>query len=249
MLIDQDLHCWKRDLIELVFSPSTAANIFSIPLGVHGGVDLFHWPGTSDGQYTSKEGYDFMRLLLHRDAASSSSTAKLDPRSWKFFWASRALPRCKETCWRAICGLLPLKESLFRRHVDVDPGCGFCASERENEDHIFLQCPAAKHIWFASQLAIRVDSFTSFQAFWTAVIAMDDDEVLAMAQTVVYAIWEARNKVCFQQGELVVATVLRRVASMLEAAQVRDLARAPSVSLPAKWSKPAPGGGYHQMQL
>lgn len=178
MLIDHELHCWKRDLIEFVFNPSTATSILSIPLGVHGGLDEFHWPSTSNDQYTSKEGYAFMRKLLFCEEPSSSSSTTLEPKLWKFFWASRALPRCKETCWRAILGYFPLKERLFCRKVDVDPGCSFCSAERETEEHMFLQCPVAQQVWYASQLAIRTTTFNSFREFWLAVMELRDDEVL-----------------------------------------------------------------------
>lgn len=208
MLINHDGHCWRRDLIELVFNPSTTASILSIPLSMHGGSDVFHWPGTSDGQYTSKEGYGFLRKLLARDEASSSTTVILAPKFWKKFWASRALPRCKETCWRAISGYFSLKERLFRRRVDVDPSCSFCAAELEDEDHLFLHCPAAKQVWFASQLAVRVDLFSSFKEFWLAAVELDDDDAIATIQSTVYALWEARNNICFKQHEFVVAGVL-----------------------------------------
>ncbi|XP_057453198.1 uncharacterized protein LOC130745070 [Lotus japonicus] len=168
---------WRTDLIELVFNPSTAARILSIPLGVHGGPDEFHWPSTTNGHYTCKEGYKNMRNLLSMAEASSSTAVTLEAKFWNFFWSSRALPRCKETRWRAIQGYLPLKERLFSRRVDVDPGCPFCATERENEDHLFIHCPAAKHVWFASQLAVHMAYFSTFRELWLAVLELHDEEV------------------------------------------------------------------------
>ncbi|XP_057425686.1 uncharacterized protein LOC130719055 [Lotus japonicus] len=241
MLINHDGHCWRRDLIELVFNPGTTTNILSIPLSMHGGCDVFHWPGTSDGQYTTKEGYSFLRKLLARDEASSSTMLTLAPKFWKKFWASRALPRCKETCWRALSGYLSLKERLFRCRVDVDPSCSFCAAELEEEDHLFLHCPAVKQVWFASQLAVRVDLFSSFIEFWLAAVELDDDDAVATIQSTIYALWEAQNSICFQQREFVVAGVLQRVRSSMEEAIVRDHDRGPMTALPARWKKPAPG--------
>lgn len=182
-----------------------------------------------------------MRKLLARDEASSSTTVTLAPKFWKTFWASCAIPRCKETCWRVISGYFPLKEQLFRRRVDVDPSCSFCAAEMENEDHFFLHCSAAKQVCFASHLAIRVDLFMSFPEFWLAAMELDGDEVLATIQSTVYALWEARNHICFQQHEFVVEGVLRRVGSMMEEALVRDRDRGLMVALPARWKKPDPG--------
>ncbi|XP_057452461.1 uncharacterized protein LOC130744291 [Lotus japonicus] len=232
---------WRTDLIELVFNPSTAARILSIPLGVHGGPDEFHWPSTTNCHYTCKEGYKDMRNLLSMAEALSSTAVTLEAKFWNFLWSSRALPRCKETCWRAIQGYLPLKERLFSRRVDVDPGCPFCATERENEDHLFIHCPAAKHVWFASQLVVRVASFSTFRELWLAVLELHDEEVLALVQSTVYAIWEARNHTIFQQRQFTMDNVLGRVRCLTEEVRVRDQMRAPSVALPATWKTPTSG--------
>ncbi|XP_057418946.1 uncharacterized protein LOC130713173 [Lotus japonicus] len=202
MLIDHALHRWRTDLIELVFNPSTAARIISIPLGVHGGPDEFHWPSTSNGHYTCKEGYKYMRNLLSMAEASSSTAVTLEAKFWNFFWSSRALPRCKETCWRAI---------------------------------------QAKHVWFASQLAVRVASFSTFRELWLAFLELHDEEVLALVQSTVYAFWEARNHTIFQQWQFTVDNVLGRVRCLTEEVQVRDQMRAPSVALPAAWKTPTSG--------
>lgn len=208
---------------------------------MHGGQDELYWPSSNDGNYTSKGGYNFMCMLLSRDATSFSSSAPLRPAFWRRFWATQAFPRCKETSWRAISGFLPLKDSLFRRRVDVDPGCSFCAASNETEDHLFLHCPITRQIWFASPGAFHADFFSSFRDFWSAIVLHGDEEILAMAQGTVYAIWEARNQVNFQQGVLAVDGVLRRVTHLMAEALAREQGGMPTVTMPAKWHKPAHG--------
>ncbi|XP_057444474.1 uncharacterized protein LOC130736693 [Lotus japonicus] len=210
-------------------------------MGIHGGSDELYWSDNVDGQYTSKGGYNFMRMLLSYDAPSSSTSAPLRPAFWKKFWATQALPRCKETSWRAISGYLPLKERLFRPRVDVDPGCSFCATHWETEDHFFLQCPATRQIWFASPGAIRADSFSCFRDFWAVVALQGDGDFLALVQATVYAIWEARNQVNFQQRPLMVHSVLSRVESLLAEVSVRDNGGEATVAAPARWKRPAQG--------
>ncbi|XP_057429610.1 uncharacterized protein LOC130722787 [Lotus japonicus] len=68
-----------------------------------------------------------------------------------------------------------------------------------------------------------------------------DDEVLATVQSTIYAVWEARNHLCFQQRVLAMAIVLHRVGSLMEETRVRDQMSQPRVSLPSKWKKPHPG--------
>ncbi|XP_057419501.1 uncharacterized protein LOC130713718 [Lotus japonicus] len=111
----------------------------------------------------------------------------------------------------------------------------------EHEDHLFLLFPTTKRVWFASQIGVRGDSFPPFREFWRAVIQLGDDEVVAMAQSIVYALWEARNQKCFQQREVTTEAVLGRARGLMEEVQVRDQASAPAVAFPARWRRPGPG--------
>ncbi|XP_057426407.1 uncharacterized protein LOC130719819 [Lotus japonicus] len=79
---------------------------------------------------------------------------------------------------------------------------------------------------------------------------------MALVQTTTYAIWEARNRTNFQQQQVRVDTVLKRVSCLMEEVQVRDQMRAPTVALPARWKPPATGiikcnfdASYHENGL
>ncbi|XP_057452921.1 uncharacterized protein LOC130744783 [Lotus japonicus] len=91
-------------------------------------------------------------------------------------------------------------------------------------------------------MSLRVDSFPNFAEFWLAVCEMDDSESLALVQTFVYAIWEARNRVVFQQGETSVALVLRRVADLHgHVREPMEGQRMRQAQLKATWCRPARG--------
>ncbi|XP_057426392.1 uncharacterized protein LOC130719802 [Lotus japonicus] len=207
----------RRDVVEEFFHPTTPAYILTLPLGAHGGDDVLAWPHTTTGQYTSKTGYNYVCGLLALEVATSSSTtgSTLQPKLWRKFWATNALPRCKETAWRAIRGFLPVRDQLFHRHVDTDPGCSLCGHERETIDHIFLRCPAAMAIWYASPLSFRVEHFASFQVFWHITLQQHESEVVEMCQSLVYNIWDVRNRVIFRSGRLVVGDVIDRALGLL----------------------------------
>lgn len=51
-LIDEDLRCWKRDLINNNFSLSEALQIVSIPLSVIQNEDKLIWHYERDGEYS-----------------------------------------------------------------------------------------------------------------------------------------------------------------------------------------------------
>ncbi|XP_057451400.1 uncharacterized protein LOC130743249 [Lotus japonicus] len=229
---------WNREWIEEIFHPATTSHILAIPLDFHGGEDVISWPYTADGQYTSKTGYSYICGLLALEVASSSSSmnSTLPPNLWRKLWATGALPRCNETTWRAIRGFLPVREQLFQRHVDTDPSCILCGHVSESTEHIFMRCPAAMAIWYASPLSLRVENVPSFQALWMSFLQEQQSEVVALAQTLIYQIWEVRNRVLFRQGRLVVSEVLDRVMGM--AAECSTRAREGTPTSIVVWRRP-----------
>lgn len=71
----------KLSLNEASFCPGTTGNILTIPLEAHGGQDSLYLPETTNGNYSSKFGYQFIRAQLMSEEASSS----LDPTCGKHY--------------------------------------------------------------------------------------------------------------------------------------------------------------------
>lgn len=73
-----------------------------------------------------------------------------------------ALPRCKDVAWRACCSLLPIRDSLRRKGVDVDPACPLCVEYDETVTHIWLECPIARGFWFGHLMSMRMETYIFF---------------------------------------------------------------------------------------
>lgn len=69
---------------------------------------------------------------------------------WKNIWKLNVLERTKMFLWRIAANVLPTKDNLSRRMVINDPNCVICNVEVESPCHVFLTCPMAKALWFAS---------------------------------------------------------------------------------------------------
>lgn len=79
----QQLEVDIKPLIEFVCYPPTARAIMVMPLSIVPQQDLFYWPWTTDGHYSTMSGYIF---LQHNDVSrqgSSSSSPSLPPTRWK----------------------------------------------------------------------------------------------------------------------------------------------------------------------
>ncbi|XP_057441872.1 uncharacterized protein LOC130733664 [Lotus japonicus] len=232
---------WNLELLEEVFSPSTIQKIVAIPLSNQGDTDALYWYDTSDGVYVCKSGYKYLRDMVIREEASSSSAPLLHASLWRKFWASPALPRCKELAWRAVQGFIPVRGALARRGMLLDPCCIFCEAEVETCEHVFLKCPAVERVWFASELAIRMENFTSMVAFMVVVLHEDEPEFTAAVQTLLYATWEARNSMVFRGRRLDVGEVLRRCSTLHPRDDAQPINRPEVGARAATWKRPDVG--------
>ncbi|XP_057418236.1 uncharacterized protein LOC130712417 [Lotus japonicus] len=236
---------WNRELVEHVFCPNTALQILSLPLSVHGGVaDSLFWTGSIDGVYSSKLGYSFIKDHDARSQTSASlAVSPLPANLWKKIWKSNAIPRCKELAWRAFCSLLPVRDSLWRRGVEVDPTCPLCGEENEIVSHLWLNCPMSKCFWFAYSLGLRLDSFSSLPEFLLQFLADADadDGAISRWLSASYALWEARNKVIFQDRPFSCDVVLQRAFQLELVDDPTSTPFHPAIEQAVSWCRPPQG--------
>lgn len=99
--------------------------------------------------------------------------------------------------WRVCTGAVAVRVKLHRRGVDVDPSCHLCGLEDETVEHFFLGCNVSRGCWFASNLGLRLLTDMKMADFMSWVITEMELEVVANVQRLLFAIWEARDKLVF----------------------------------------------------
>ncbi|XP_057445028.1 uncharacterized protein LOC130737293 [Lotus japonicus] len=90
-----------------------------------------------------------------------------------------------------------------------------CGNDEESSSHLFLQCPIARGCWFV-HLGIRVGAELEIMEFMRTMLREHDSWVIAQVQTLLYCLWEARNKLLFEERRADCQTVLDRVAVLGE---------------------------------
>ncbi|XP_057444764.1 uncharacterized protein LOC130737009 [Lotus japonicus] len=218
-LFVDNVQVWNRDLIELVFWPPTAKEIMSIPLPLRPLPDVLFWPLTTDGTYTTKTGYDFVRQHRSQNAASPSSHSDARGRGqhkrfWRSLWKAQVLPRVKEVAWRATLDILPVRQALRKRGLELDEGCPFCLGSEETIVHVLFQCPVVLRWWFASPLSLRFREGDEPASYFQQLFETDDPEVINYGLTLIYAIWEQRNNLVHHGVQASFEALLHRVPAL-----------------------------------
>ncbi|XP_057430540.1 uncharacterized protein LOC130723502 [Lotus japonicus] len=233
---------WNREMVEFIFCPSTATQILALPIPLHGGEDVLFWPGSVDGFYTAKLGYDFVSSMTAANTAgSSSSTPPLGNSLWKKLWSRYGLPRCKEFSWRICRSFVPVRSALARRGMAVDLICPLCGIEEETIKHLWLCCPASRSVFFAIPLALRLERFVSLPDFLHQFLAVASADAIAEWQTAAYVLWEARNKLVFEGRPFSCDAVVRRTLQLVQRPSSAQVSRQPGIVLETVWRRPEEG--------
>src|ERR1044072_265616 len=148
-------------------------------------------------------------------ASTSASAPLFTPATWKKLWSSDALPRCKELAWRCYNNILPVRKQLSIRGMEVDPFCPVCYEQEETSLHILFHCREARRAWFGSRLGLRLDSVQSVPDFIADFLTQGDDQTAGLLFTIMYNLWERRNKLLYDGTPFNWEQVLSRSSSLL----------------------------------
>ncbi|KAL0002556.1 hypothetical protein SO802_016337 [Lithocarpus litseifolius] len=117
-----------------MFTPEEAELIKSIPLSRCEVEDTLFWPFTSNGVYTSKSGYRFLKAEVQTEWDEEQMTH--DKVLWRTLWSLQVPKKIKNLVWRACKNSLPTKDNLVRRTIIKNLTCDRCKQVRMSQPNI-----------------------------------------------------------------------------------------------------------------
>ncbi|CAN1147432.1 Putative ribonuclease H protein At1g65750 [Linum perenne] len=149
------------------------------------------WHFSRNGEYTVRSAYRLLRdrvvpsTHLHRDG------------EWRKLWSYCVPPKMKHMLWRAIRGVLPTKEGLQHKGIDIDWRCGICDGNPETPWNLFLDCDFARDCWQETGLGTLIagqrDRAESFEEWAHLMLKEGTDQTIQTISAVIWAIWRERN--------------------------------------------------------
>ena len=131
--------------------------IKSIPLSSRLPEDTIVLVATPNGLFTVWSAY---RLAME-ESRSSNRGSSSDPskihRFWKRLWRLQVPHKVRHFTWRACRGILPTKENLFRKGIQLDVCCEECKEDVEFVGHLLWSCSRAKEVWQCTKLKFQFD--------------------------------------------------------------------------------------------
>ncbi|XP_019200243.1 PREDICTED: uncharacterized protein LOC109193865 [Ipomoea nil] len=136
---DQD-RGWKWEKLADTLPQETLERIAGYRLTEEGISDEWGWGPGHRGHFSVKSAYDFI----------TNSPVDAADTDWKRLWALRVPARVSMFLWLVKHGRILTNAERARRHLTSNDFCFRCAGKREDMDHIFRECPAARQIWSLS---------------------------------------------------------------------------------------------------
>ncbi|KAJ8775358.1 hypothetical protein K2173_023123 [Erythroxylum novogranatense] len=167
------------------FSIDDVHDILGIPLSSRPILDKLIWICDRRGIYLVKTAY------YEALADLGESRQRVHGFVWQRIWSLDVPPKVRDFLWRCCRGVLPTKDNLQLRGVNVNLHCLFC-HEHESMQHVFLDCPLAKELWRLAGLVLP-SSLSSFLDFFAYVFEIAGRDRATRIGIQAWKLWLARN--------------------------------------------------------
>ena len=123
-------------------------------------------------------------------------------------WKLKSPREIKHFLWQALSGYVAAASELKERHCGTDSVCQRCGAKNETINHIIFERPPAVQCWALSAVPSSPGSFLCSGIFvnFDTLLQMQQDPNLAestsMFPWLIWYIWKARNKKCFNNKDI-----------------------------------------------
>lgn len=209
------------DFISEVIHTEDIPRILVIKISKTGRRDGYCWKHTKSGAYTVKSGYDIaveQRKKQSFRPIEEPSTISLKQQVWKL----KTARKIKHFLWQASTGCVESASKLVERHCGSDSTCQWCGAETENINHILFECPPALQLWALSPIPSAPGVFLCTSLFTDYLLnqagtSLNQMDGFSIFPWLLWYIWKARNKKCFNGKDTAPPDTLSVAAEEAEA--------------------------------
>lgn len=139
--MDHEGRTWRDNIVRDLVNPSDVKVVLNITIPIEQGQDVLRWPHTRDGAITVRSAYH----RVHGESSDFQVDLNRSPRPdmllvWPAIWNAQVWPKYKAFMWKMANDVLPTKDNLRRRGLQLSPLCPSCQSV-ESREHLFFDCP------------------------------------------------------------------------------------------------------------
>jgi hypothetical protein len=161
---------WLLHMLSFDLPLHIALSIRATPIRIASdGKDTLSWNSNVNGVFDTKDAY----LLASGGNLASHCF------NGKWIWKLKTLPKIQLLLWKCFHHSLPVKESLLKRGIILDPMCDICHADNESLIYVLRDCSMARNFWIeAGNSQLNSDFFDSNCLDWIKSNALNSCKAL-----------------------------------------------------------------------
>lgn len=197
---------WEREILDDLFDPGDRDRILKTPISPDL-EDDWYWRFDAKGKYSVKNAYRNLTM-------QSNVYANSDDHHWPSLWKLKIPGKVKILWWRIIKEIIPVRDVLRRRGVDLDTAFPLCANHPETIKHLFLDCSKTQEVWSLCNLDIVRTNPDNF--ILKCIPSNLDNATLLKIASVLWVVWRARNNVIWRGLNWNASSVSRHASNIMQ---------------------------------
>lgn len=164
------------------------------------------WSLSKNRCYNTRSGYKLLETILYVNSGQKSQLPLVERQLWRNLCKCKYPPKVKNFMWRAMSGVLAVKQRLRSRGIVLDTTCQVCRTQQESICHVFFHCRTARETWERARISLPPAGFSSNLVFLNLhhLITFSKKcdgsvETSPRFPWILWKNWKARNAFCFEQ--------------------------------------------------
>lgn len=96
------------------------------------------WSLSKNRCYNTRSGYKLLETILYVNSGQKSQLPLVERQLWRNLCKCKYPPKVKNFMWRAMSGVLAVKQRLRSRGIVLDTTCQVCRTQQESICHVFF---------------------------------------------------------------------------------------------------------------
>lgn len=140
-LMIQGTREWDIQRIQELFPEEESRLIQKVRVMSSESEDNYCWDYTKTGHYTVKSGYWVQQNVIQGDQSEVLVNQPSLDCLYQAIWQVKTSPKIQHFLWKCLSNILPVAETMKKRHIDKEDECHRCSTGSESINHMLFQCP------------------------------------------------------------------------------------------------------------
>lgn len=151
-LMIQGTREWDIQRIQELFPEEESRLIQKVRVMSSESEDKYCWDYTKTGHYTVKSGYWVQQNVIQGDQSEVLVNQPSLDCLYQAIWQVKTSPKIQHFLWKCLSNILPVAETMKKRHIAKEDECHRCSTGSESINHMLFQCPFARLVWANSSI-------------------------------------------------------------------------------------------------